>query len=345
MDTEVMKTLTEDACASIRFRTRKEILGENPDINEYLEEILADKRVQYAFSWQKEDGFLGDFFHAGWIPAVKMKYFGTGAEGALRFLSEMAVPDTYPVVQRCLEALLKDNWNPDPWKWSTVFVPEIGLFGADNVRAVVFSYFGIEDHDFIQTEIQRTLGYVSAVIDIPSIEEITGTYNKKLFYSGIPLPDLYNLKLLAFSKSWRNEENIDTVSQAIERLIDLSPLPTIYIKMKSQLIAPARITPSNLKVSPPDLQPKEWFWWIHTMELFARMGIIKNVPKLTEQVSELRTILKEGDGFFPFKPFEGSFKSWGVYTGMALEDSWRRERWKYDMTFRSLLIVKYAGLL
>ena len=345
MNTEAIRTLTEDACASIRFRTRKEILGENPDIDEYLDEILTDKRVQYAFSWQKENGFLGDFFHAGWIPAVKMKYFGTGAEGALRFLSEMAVPDTYPVVQRCLKALLKDDWNPDPWKWSTEFQPEIGLFGADNVRAVVFSYFGIEDYDFIQREIQRTLGYVGPVSSIPSIEEITGTYNKKLYYSGTPLPDLYNLKLLAFTQSWRNDENIEIIAGAIERLVDLSPLPNIYIKMKSQLIAPARITPSNLKLSPLDLQPKEWFWWTHTMELFARMGIVKRVPYLLRQANELKEMLEEGDGKFPVKPHEGYFKAWSVYSGLALEDSWKSDRWQNDMTFRSLLILKYSELL
>jgi hypothetical protein len=134
--------------------------------------------VQYAFSWQKEDGFLGHAFHAGWIPEVKMKYLITGAEGALRFLSEMAVPCTFPVVDKCLEELLRDHWNPDRWKWSSVFEPTIGLFGADNVRAIVFSYFGIEDHDFILTEIQRALGYVTAVKDIASIEKITRTYNK-----------------------------------------------------------------------------------------------------------------------------------------------------------------------
>ena len=345
MNKEVIRTLTEDACGSIRFRTRKEILGENPDINEYLGEILADKRVQYAFSWQKENGFLGNFFHAGWIPAVKMKYFGTGAEGALRFLSEMAVPNTYPIVNKCLEALLRDNWNPDPWKWSTVFEPGIGLFGADNVRTVVFSYFGIEDHDFIQTEISRTLGYVGAVRDILSIESITRTYNKKLFYSGTPLPDLYNLKLLAFTQSWRNDKNVDSITQAIERLIDLSPLPNVYIKKKSQLIAPARIAPSDLKQSPHSLGPRDWFWWMHTMELFARMGMIKKIPSLLRQANELKGILEKEDGFFPIKPHDGYFKAWSVYSGLALEDSWKNGRWKYDMTFRSLLILKYAGLL
>ena len=345
MDTEVISTLTKDACASIRFRTRKEILDEKPIIDDYLDEILADKRVQYAFSWQKENGFLGEFFHAGWIPEVKMKYFSTGAEAALRFLSEMAIPIEYPVVKKGLDALLREDWNPDRWKWSTVFNPEIGLFGADNVRAVVFSYFGVEDHDFIRTEIQRTLGYVGMVNNIPSIKDITGTYGKKLYYSSTPLPDLYNLKLLAFTKSWRTEENINTIANAIEKLISFSPLPKVYIKVKSQLIAPPQIQPADLKLSPLDLQPKEWFWWIQTMELFARMGIVKKVPILLKQATELREILKAGGGFFPLKPHEGSFKSWGVYTGLALEDGWKYSRWKFDMTFRSLLILNYAGLL
>ncbi len=345
MNTEVIRTLTEDACASIRFRTRKEILGENPDINEYLDEILADKRIQYAFSWQKEDGFLGNAFHAGWIPEVKMKYLSTGTEGALRFLSEMAVPKTYPVVKRGLDVLLREQWNPDRWKWSTIFEPEIGLFGADNVRAVVFSYFGIEDHDFIQTEIQRTLGYVGAINGIRSIEEITGTYRQKLYYSGTPLPDLYNLKLLAFTQSWRNDKNFDIISSAIEKLIEFSPLPKVYIKIKNQLVAPAQIQPPDLQQSPRNLELKGWFWWVHTMELFARMGIVQKLLPLLRQINELKSMLEEGDGLFPIKPYEGYFKAWSVYSGLALENDWKKNRWQFDMTFRSLLILKYAGLL
>jgi hypothetical protein len=59
MNNEVIKVLTEKACASIIYRTRKEILEEGPDIEEYIDEILDDKRVKYVFTWQKPDGFLG----------------------------------------------------------------------------------------------------------------------------------------------------------------------------------------------------------------------------------------------------------------------------------------------
>ena len=206
---EVLEALTEKAFASIRFRTRKEILEESPDIAEYLDEILDDKRIKYVFTWQKADGYLGQSFHGGWIPDAKLKFYNTGAEAALRFLSEMSVPKTYPVVEKCLNALLKDNWNPDRLIWTTHYQPEIGLFEWDYIRAVVFSYFGTEEHDFIKTKIQPTVELINRVTEITSIEDITGTYRNKLYFNkGIALPDIYHLKLLAFTKGWRDKKNI-----------------------------------------------------------------------------------------------------------------------------------------
>jgi hypothetical protein len=254
---EVIQALTQKACASIRFRTRKEILEENPDIAEYLDEILDDKRVKYVFSWQKPDGFLGQSFHGGWIPDAKLKFYNTGAEAALRFLSEMGVPKTYPVVEKGLQALLKDNWNPDSWKWGKYYEPEIGLFGGDYLRAVVFAYFGIEEHAFIKTEIQRALDAFNRITEISSIDSITGTYRNKLYFnSGIALPDIYYLRLLAFTKGWRNNKNASALAKALRHLVELSPIPQIYIKYGSQLIAPAGISPHDLnRKSLCDFQP------------------------------------------------------------------------------------------
>jgi len=249
---EAIKALTEKACASIRYRTRKEILEENPDIKDYLDEILNDRRVEYVLSWQRPNGFLGQILHGGRIPKVKGYTYSTatGAEGALRFLHEMGIPKTYPVVEKGLKALLKDNWiNQDKslidktnyqlrTTWLTLYKPEIGLFGPDHVRAVLFAYFGIEEHDFIQTEIKRAFGYVNKVTEISSIEGITGTYRDKPYFKGIPLPDIYNVELLAFTKSWRNNKNTNIIARALEKLIELS-WPYIYIKFGSRLISPA----------------------------------------------------------------------------------------------------------
>jgi hypothetical protein len=345
MNHEVIKALTENAGAAIRYRTRQEILEESPNIKDYLDEILDDERVKYALSWQKPDGYFGECFHGGTIPAAKRKYVGKGAEGALRFLSEMGVPKEYPAVDKGLRALLKENWLPDTIG-AFDYKPEAGLFGNDYIRSVAFAYFRVEEHEFIQREIGRAVGYVSRIVDIPSIKEVTGLYQNKLYFNqGKVLPDLYVIKLLAFTKSWRNEENTSKIAKAIVHLIDLSPLPTYYCKLGHQLYSPGRIFPQDLKKSLSSFQTRDWFYWMHTMELFARMGIVKKVPALLQQANELKEKLAGGKGFFPIKPEPRSFQQWGCYTGLALEDSWRDNRWKYDLTFRSLLILKYAGML
>jgi hypothetical protein len=346
LDQKVLSALTETACASIRFRTREEILGEEPDISNYLQEILRDERVKYVFTWQQGNGYLGVSFHGGLIPMEERKYSGTGAEGALRFLSEMRVPKNHPVVECGLSALLEKNWNPDPWKWSTLYQPESGLFGADHVRAVVFAYFGIEEYDFIQIEIQRTLEHIKRLTDVYSQDDISGTYQNKLYFNqGIALPDLYCLKLLAFTKNWRSRKNSILVAEALARFIDLSPWPQIYIKAGSQLVAPATIFPRDLKKMPRDFRARDWFGWLHTMELFARMGIINEIPILQKQIRELKSLFQKNGGFYPTKPEPRSFTHWSVYTGLALEETWHEKRWKYDLTFRSWLILKLAGQL
>jgi hypothetical protein len=345
MAPDALETMTEKACASIRYRLRKEILGERPQVSDYLDEILEDRRVRYVLSWPREDGYIGEVFHGGWIPEEKRKYSTTGAESGLRFLAEMGIPRTYPAVERGLQALLRENWNAGKSSWN-IWAPGAGLYGDDYIRAVVFAYYGVEEPDFVGTEIERALDRFDDVLYIRSFAEITGRYRDKLYYSkGIALPDIYHLKLLAFTQSWRNSQTVDGVAKAVEHLFRLSPIPGIYVKYRSQLIAPAAIFPRDLGKSLQDCSGKDWFPRLHTMELFARIGIVKRIPQLTWQAGELKALLEAGDGPFGTKPTDSSFRKWSVYTGLALENDWKGERWKYDLTFRALLILKYADLL
>ena len=118
MGPEAIATLKENACASIRYRVRREILEERPRASDFLDEILMDRRVQYVLGWQREDGYLGEVFHGGWIPATRRKYSASGAESGLRFLAEMGLPRTFPAVERGLQALLGDGWNRGTTAWN-----------------------------------------------------------------------------------------------------------------------------------------------------------------------------------------------------------------------------------
>lgn len=343
MYAKVIKELQQNACAAIRFRISKEILNQQVDFDSYQSKILEDKRIQYVLSWQNSDGYIGEVFHGGWIPKEERKYSTTGAESALRFLSEMGFPKENNIVDKGLNALLKNDWNRGKSSWS-LYYPELGLFGEDLIRAVVFTYFKIEEYEFIQKELQRTFDYLAKISQVNTIDEIIGQYKgKNIFKSGIALPWSYHLRLLAFSESWKNQSNVKNLAQLMEHLFELSPFPDIYIKYKSQLIAPASIFPRDLKKSLLEFTDKDWFPWFHTFELFARMGIVKEVPILNRQLNELKDILIQGDGFFKKKPKDYGFTKWSVYVGLALEEDWKRENWMYDLTFRSLLILKYSG--
>ncbi|HYE80967.1 MAG TPA: hypothetical protein VEG39_02240 [Clostridia bacterium] len=345
MYNEVIKQLMEYSCPSIKYRIKKEILEEDSDMDQSQYEILQDSRVQYVFSWQNNDGYIGEVFHGGWIPQEKRKYSTTGAESALRFLREMGLSKEHEFIRRGLEALLREGWNKGSSKWNS-YIPEIGLHGEDYIRSVVFSYYGIEDYDFIQTEIQRALEVLIRSEDIRNFDDITGVYKNKSFYnSAVVLPEIYHLRLLAFTYGWRNKESVGKVKECIEHLISLSPIPDIYIKYKSQLIAPAMLFPRDLSKRLSDFMDRDWFQWFHTFDLFARLGVVKDIPQLLDQLNELKAILQQGEGFFRIKPDDYGFKKWGCYTGLALEKDWKNDRWMYDMTFRSLLILKYAGEL
>lgn len=340
---DVIEELLKDACPAIKYRINKEILNKQEDFEIYQPKILEDKRVQYVLSWQSSDGYFGEVFHGGWIPREERKYSTTGAESALRFLSEMGFPKENPIISKGLNELLNNDWNRGKSSWN-MYYPEIGLFGDDLIRAVVFAYFKIEEHEFIKQEIYKAFDCLERVNRINSVNEIIEQYKGKNTYKpGIPLPWSYHLRLLAFTETWKDNNNIKKLAELIKHLIELSPFPDIYIKYRSQLIAPASIFPKDLKKSLKEFVDKDWFSWFHTFELFSRMGIVKEVPILKRQLDELKEILSQGDGFFRIKPKDYRFNKWSVYTGMALEEDWKKDKWMYDLTFRSLLILKHSG--
>ena len=62
--------LLENASVSIRYRVKREILNvpvESEEMQKLQAEILDLPRVKKAFAVQKEDGFLGNVLHGGYV--------------------------------------------------------------------------------------------------------------------------------------------------------------------------------------------------------------------------------------------------------------------------------------
>jgi hypothetical protein len=348
--------LLAEANPSIKYRIYRDILKESQSMKmeRFYAEVLQDPQVKYAFSLQSADGYFGDVFHAGFIP--KGSHYGKfGTEGIMRFLFEKGIEPSDPRIRAGLEALRRDSWLGQEKGIWCVYYKDIGMYGPEFIRTALLSMFGFVSDTEMKPFICDTIKTFEDLYHISSYDSMIEDFKYggrcyKVYKKGVRFPEYYHLKMLAFSDLWRTEENQLRVIAGVKRLVEFSPLQEVRVKYKARWLAPGSIRPFNLKVDLGDLAAAGWIrdnWeqWFMTFEHFARMGIVKCVPELNNQASQLFDLLEEGKGFFPLNLKEEYFNRWGAYLGLALENNWKNGRARYDLTFRSLLILSYAGLL
>ena len=346
--------MLENANPSIRYRIRRDILKEplSAETERLYAQILDDPQVKYAFSLQKENGYFGDEFHAGFIPKGKSK-INIGAEGIMRFLFEKGAEPSEPRIKAGLEILKKDGWLIKEKGMWCVHYKDIGLYGPEFIRAALLQMFGAVSDADMTPHIRFAVKTFDDLKDVDSCESITEDFKYggkiyKVFKKGIGFPEYYHLKILAFSDLWKREEDRPNVINGVKKLIGLSPLREVRVKYKSHWIAPGSIRPFDLKADLSRLAAEGWNcdnWehWFVTFENFARMGIVNEIPELKSQAGQLAGMLDGGSGFFPIGMKEEYFNRWGPNLGLMLENSWKQGRGKYDLTFRALFILKLVG--
>ncbi|WP_425448828.1 hypothetical protein [Dethiothermospora halolimnae] len=333
--------LNKNACDAILLRLNRDILETSQDFSTYKENIIKDKKVQTALSWQKKDGYFGDYFHGGWIPENKKIKSSKAMEAALILLHEMGFEAKDDFISKALKSLLKKDFNKSWTSWD-IYSPEQGLYGDDYERALLFAYFGIEDKDFIKKEIDRAINSMKILAGLNDLKEAYYVKNNQTFYvKGKALPDLYQLKLLAYTKKWRSHENLEIIKSAVDKLISFSPLPDIYIMYKGQKIAPAKLSRLDFNKDTNDYDDIDWYQFFSMYELLGRLDLLKCNEVLKNNTEKLINYLEENDGLF-LKPVKHKcFKVWGCYSGLMLSNNWSKKNRICDLTYRSLAIIKY----
>lgn len=329
--------LLASACPSIQYRIRREVLCQSPalpEMNALQGQILQDQAVRNVLHSQRPDGWLAWTFHGY-----------DSMESGIRLLCEKGLEADQPALARALSALetYTDRLSRGLNKVGRIF-DDLGFGGAETIRAHLLVHAGKEDIPLVQEQIGRALHVFRSAARIKSMEDLYLPYRGKLvFREGVCWPSLYHLRLLARSQSWRTSENCSMIAKSIRHIVRLSPIPDIYVKYKSQWIAPASFCMHDFNRDIHSLTDAEWMQWFHRTELLARLGIVDQVPALRQQVQALESLLRQGQGLFTKKLNHAYFQKWGAYTGLALETDWRTpQRRINDLTFRSLLIVHYA---
>lgn len=347
--------MLEKACPSIRYRIRRDILFERPSglTDRLMGEILEDPAVRYALSLQKPDGYFGDVFHAGFMP--KGHYKGkSGVEGIMGFLFEKGLDASNPRVASGLRALERPGWLGQEKGIWCVYYKDIGLYGPEFIKTALLCMFGTAGEAETARCGREAVDTFTELRRYDSYESITeemrcNAKTYKVYRKGVRFPEYYHLKMLAFNDMWKKTDRCAVV-EGVRKLMSFSPLQEVRVRHKSRWLAPGGIRPRDLRARLGDLRAEgwdrdNWVCWLKTFEYFARMGIVKDIPEFRGQAAQLCSLLDDGKGFFPIALKEKDCSLWGPCLGLALENSWKDGRMRYDLTFRSMLILHFAGML
>jgi hypothetical protein len=334
----IAEQIIPSACPSIQYRIRKEIFRESPGLagmSELQDQIRKDGSVRKVIASQGPDGWLAWNFHGY-----------ESMESGIRLLCEKGVETDNPVLARSLIAL--ENGTDRlarglgrPGK----ILDDLGFGGGETIRACLFAMAGEEEQLFVKDQVQQALDVIRLTAQVKSLKDIHEKYKGQLvFRRGVHWPGIYHLRLLAWTRGWRTSANQKMMAESIRNLVKLSPIPDIYVKYQTQVVAPVSFCMHHFAAHMDQLSDAEWMQWFHRMELLARLGVIHQIPELEQHVCTLENLLLENHGLFTKNLGHPYFQKWGPYTGLALEKDWRSARRRInDLTFRSLLILNDSG--
>ena len=341
---QILKDLLSSSSPSIRYRLRREVLGFDPSCEEMQElqkEILHEPLVARTLELFQPEGFSGSHYHSNGIKSGE-----EALEVSLRILFEKGVEPRHPGVEKAL----KDLEEGPPFYDREIhriggFLDKSGLGGSSLIRAYLLARGGKEESPIVQEEVRNALEVFHWIREVHSIKEVAEEYRKKLvFRPHILWPGIYHFRLLAYTSLWRKEGNCSLVAEAVENLIQLSPLPFIYLKVGSQLVAPATVFALDLICDLSTLDEPGWAHWFERSELLSRMGVFGTLPPFKKQKDQLLKIIDtDYEDFLNLQP-HSSWTNWSAYSGLALEPNWRsNEARARDVLFRSLLVLHFSG--
>jgi hypothetical protein len=316
---------------SIKFRTRLELLGENPDsegMPELYGQILEDPQVKHCFELAQPDGSLGLLFHT----TGESDPF-EGSEINIRFLCEIGVSKEHPVLKAGLDALL----TPEGTK-ELVDKNEAMAEGGELIVASVLARAGIESR-VVRKRCEIALDSFAKTLEFKSYEQVATEFRQKLVYrEGVRWPNIYDLRILAFTRQWRTIENLMLLQRAIDHLQSFEPFEKLYERCGYSFYSPAEAFQDEFLPDIENLPKGQAHKWWSRMELVARCQVKPAIFK-----KQLKKLTSLEDDFLSETFNDGCIRGWNAYHGLKLMPSWKGGTRLVDMLFRKCLILRYGS--
>lgn len=299
--------LLEKAGPVIRYRLHKEILH---DISADEEERLLELIYQLPYyklveSYVKPDGYIGSGMHSwnNWRGEVLHETPLQDGENAARLLSYYRIPKEHPIVANFVAAMRDEEILRKEFSYIPPEIPRfenrlVGLNNGNSLMAMVYTMQAMlgygDDYEDVRAFQQISLKGFRRVLEISSLAELTKfdaqakrKYNFPYIEAEEYFPDVYTLEMLAYTRSWRSEENVTMLSEAFNHINEvMEPDNNMHVRIAGKFYGPCFALVRPLRAFNADLIDSITYRRI--LSEMAMLGVGNGVHIIRQSVENIR---------------------------------------------------------
>lgn len=306
--------LLENAGPVIQYRLRREILGELTESEEekLLGQIYELPLFRRLGTYVKPSGYIGSGMHSwdNWRGTVLHETPLQDGECAARLLSYYRIPRTHPFVRNFVavmrdEEMLRREFSYIPPEVSRYESRFEGLNNGNCLMAIVYTMqamlgFG-DDYEDLKNFQEISLRGFRRVREIASLGDITRfdanarrKYNYPYIEADEYFPDVYTVAMLAYTQSWRTDENVGMLADALNHINDImKPDNNMHVRVNGKYAAPCFALTRPIRAFRPDLI--DIITYRRLLTEIAMLGVGEKVAVIRESAANVREAIdKDG---------------------------------------------------
>ncbi len=304
--------LLENAGPVIKYRLRKEILK---DITKNEEENLLEQIYQLPYfkllqSYVKPNGYIGSGMHS-WDNWRGKKLHETplqDGETAARLLSYYAIPKTHRIVSDYVAIMRNEDILRDEFSYISPEIPRfenrfVGLNNGNSLLALMYTMQAMlgygDDYADLNEFQQICLKGFSRILEISSLDDLTKfnenskrKYNYPYIEAEEYFPNVYTLAMLAYTQSWRTEENVKMLSDSLNHInAIMKPDNNLHVRINGKYVVPCWALVHSIRPFKADVI--DTILYRRPLTEIAMLGVGENVKIIRESVANVEEALDE----------------------------------------------------
>lgn len=304
--------LLENAGPVIQYRLRREILQDLTAAEEerLLKQIYELPPFALLQSYVKPDGYIGSGMHSwdNWRGQVLHETPLQDGESAARLLSYYRIPKGHPTVAGFVAAMRDEETLRREFSYIPPEIPRyenrfVGLNNGNCLMALVYTMQAMlgygDDYEDLKEFQQICLKGFARIAQASSLEELTKydaharrKYNYPYIEAEDYFPDAYTLAMLAYTKSWRTEENVHMLADALNHInAIMRPENNMHVRICGKYMAPCFALVRPVRAFHPDLI--DTITYRRTLSEIAMLGVGAEADVIRESAANVEEAIDQ----------------------------------------------------